>query len=57
MAINGKQGVIEKVDTHTVRFKFPEPYFMFPTSSPAPRISPVSGGPTGTWAASRPRTT
>src|SRR5918995_2523164 len=30
MAINGKQGVIEKVDTHTVRFKFPEPYFMLP---------------------------
>ena len=31
MAINGKQGEIQKVDTHTVRFKFPEPYFM-PTS-------------------------
>src|SRR3989475_1134053 len=30
MAINGKQGVIERVDTLTVRFKFPEPYFMFP---------------------------
>jgi peptide/nickel transport system substrate-binding protein len=30
MAINGKQGVIEKVDAHTVRFKFPEPYFMLP---------------------------
>ncbi len=30
MAINGKQGAIEKVDTHTVRFKFPESYFMFP---------------------------
>ena len=30
MAINGKQGVIEKVDTYTVRFKFPESYFMFP---------------------------
>jgi ABC-type transport system substrate-binding protein len=30
MAINGKQGVIEKVDTSTVKFKFPEPYFMFP---------------------------
>src|SRR5467141_3736107 len=30
MAINGKQGVIEKADTHTVRYKFPEPYFMFP---------------------------
>ena len=30
MAINGKQGVIEKVDTSTVRFKFPEPYYMLP---------------------------
>src|SRR2546428_6549297 len=30
MAINGKQGSIEKVDTYTVRFKFPEPYFMLP---------------------------
>ncbi len=30
MAINGKQGVIEKVDTNTVRFKFPEPYYMLP---------------------------
>jgi len=30
LAINGKQGVIEKVDTYTVRYKFPEPYFMFP---------------------------
>jgi len=30
MAINGKQGAIEKVDTYTVRFKFPEPYFMIP---------------------------
>src|SRR6266849_2570525 len=30
MAINGKQGVIEKVDTYTVRFKFLEPYYMFP---------------------------
>ena len=30
MAINGKQGTVEKVDATTVRFKFPEPYFMFP---------------------------
>ena len=30
MAINGKQGVVEKVDTYTVKFKFPEPYYMFP---------------------------
>src|SRR5438094_6803690 len=30
MAINGKQGGIEKVDTYTVKFKFPEPYYMLP---------------------------
>ena len=30
MAINGKQGVVEKVDANTVKFKFPEPYYMFP---------------------------
>jgi peptide/nickel transport system substrate-binding protein len=30
MAINGKQGVVEKVDTYTVKFKFPDPYFMLP---------------------------
>jgi peptide/nickel transport system substrate-binding protein len=30
MAINGKQGAVEKVDASTVKFKFPEPYFMFP---------------------------
>jgi peptide/nickel transport system substrate-binding protein len=30
MAINGKQGMVEKVDAATVRFKFPEPYYMFP---------------------------
>src|SRR5438132_5102075 len=30
LAINGKQGEIQKVDAHTVRFKFPEPYFMLP---------------------------
>jgi peptide/nickel transport system substrate-binding protein len=30
MAINGKQGEIQKVDTHTVKFKFPEPYYLLP---------------------------
>ena len=30
MAINGKQGTIEKADTYTVRYRFPEPYFMLP---------------------------
>src|SRR4029453_16348039 len=30
MAINGKQGTIEKVDTLTVRFMFSAPYYMLP---------------------------
>ena len=30
MAINGKQGEIQKVDTYTVKFKFPEPYYLLP---------------------------
>ncbi len=30
MAINGKQGEVQKVDTYTVRFKFPEPYYLLP---------------------------
>jgi peptide/nickel transport system substrate-binding protein len=30
MAINGKQGELQKVDTYTVKFKFPDPYFMLP---------------------------
>ncbi|PYM18455.1 MAG: twin-arginine translocation pathway signal [Candidatus Rokuibacteriota bacterium] len=30
LAINGKQGVIEKADTYTVRYRFPEAYYMFP---------------------------
>ena len=30
LAINGKQGKIEKVDETTVRFSFPDPYFFFP---------------------------
>ncbi len=30
MSINGKPGVLEKVDDHTVRFKFPEPYYLLP---------------------------
>jgi peptide/nickel transport system substrate-binding protein len=30
MMINGKPGEIMKVDTYTVRFKFPEPYYMLP---------------------------
>jgi peptide/nickel transport system substrate-binding protein len=30
MAINGKAGVLEKVDEYTVRFKFPDPYYLLP---------------------------
>ena len=30
MAINGKQGEVQKVDTYTVKLKFAEPYFMLP---------------------------
>jgi peptide/nickel transport system substrate-binding protein len=30
MSVNGKQGVIEKVDEYTVRFKFEDPYFLLP---------------------------
>src|SRR5215510_3380801 len=30
MAINGKQGELQKVDTYTVKFKFPEPYYLLP---------------------------
>src|SRR5499426_4570088 len=30
IAINRKQGTVEKVDTYTVRYKFPDPYFMLP---------------------------
>src|SRR5260370_36562293 len=30
MAINGKQGEVQKVDTYTVKLKFAEPYYMLP---------------------------
>src|SRR5919108_2724956 len=30
MSINGKPGVMEKVDDFTVRFQFPDPYYAFP---------------------------
>ena len=42
MAINGKQGEIEKVDTHTVRFKFPEP--VLHAARRAGRLAPTSAG-------------
>lgn len=29
MAINGKQGILEKVDDYTIRFKFEDPYYVF----------------------------
>ncbi len=59
MAINGKQGTVEKVDATTVRFKFPEPYFMFPdmlagsTDLGRPGLARRYSG----WAATRPPTT
>ena len=30
MAINGKQGEVQKIDTYTVKFKFPDPYYLLP---------------------------
>jgi len=30
MMINGKPGELQKVDTYTVRFQFPEPYYLLP---------------------------
>jgi peptide/nickel transport system substrate-binding protein len=30
MTINGKPGVIEKLDTYTAQFKFPDPYYLLP---------------------------
>jgi peptide/nickel transport system substrate-binding protein len=30
LTINGKPGVVEKVDTYTVRYRFPDPYFVLP---------------------------
>jgi peptide/nickel transport system substrate-binding protein len=29
MAINGKPGVLEKIDDFTIRFRFPDPYYVF----------------------------
>jgi len=29
LSINGKPGTMEKVDTQTIRFKFPDPYYLF----------------------------
>ena len=59
MAINGKQGKIEKVDTYTVRYKFAEPYFMLPDmlAGSTPTRRPGVAGLASAWAASRPRTT
>ncbi len=30
MRINGKPGQVQKVDTYTVKFKFPDPYYLLP---------------------------
>jgi peptide/nickel transport system substrate-binding protein len=42
MTINGKPGEVEKVDTYTVRFKFPEPYPVFPEMLAG--ATPIGGG-------------
>ena len=42
LSINGKPGTIEKVDTHTVRFVFPEPYPVFPEMLAG--STPIGGG-------------
>ena len=42
MAINGKPGKVEKVDETTVRFVFPEPYYLSRTCWRAPRRSPAT---------------
>ena len=58
MAINGKQGTIEKVDTYTVRFKFPEPYFMLPdVLAGSTDLAGQMWRVPRAWAASRPPTT
>ena len=58
MAINGKQGEIEKVDDYTVRFKFPEPYFMLPDMlAGSTDLGGQAWRGASAWAASRPPTT
>jgi peptide/nickel transport system substrate-binding protein len=42
MTINGKPGEVEKVDTYTVRFKFPDPYPVFPEMLAG--ATPIGGG-------------
>ena len=42
LSINGKPGEVEKVDTYTVRFKFPEPYPIFPEMLAG--ATPIGGG-------------
>ncbi len=46
MSINGKPGEVQKVDTYTVKFKFPDPYYLLPdvlAGSTAPRRPGPSG--------------
>ncbi|HYY15512.1 MAG TPA: ABC transporter substrate-binding protein, partial [Gammaproteobacteria bacterium] len=42
MTINGKPGEVEKVDTYTIRFKFPDPYPAFPEMLAG--ATPIGGG-------------
>ena len=42
LSINGKPGEVEKVDTHTVRFRFADPYPIFPEMLAG--ATPIGGG-------------
>ena len=42
MTINGKPGEVEKVDTYTIRFKFPDSYPVFPEMLAG--ATPIGGG-------------
>jgi peptide/nickel transport system substrate-binding protein len=42
LTIKGKPGEVEKVDTYTVRFKFPDPYPVFPEMLAG--ATPIGGG-------------
>jgi peptide/nickel transport system substrate-binding protein len=50
MSINGKPGTIEKVDQYTVKYVFPEPYYLFPAvlaGSTAISAHSYQGDPSG----------
>ncbi len=58
MAINGKQGEVQKVDTYTVKLKFAEPYFMLPdVLAGSTDLAGRPGEGRSGWVGMRPRTT